>query len=44
MASNLLNDRTIRSTAPQEVEIFLNDGDGLRLRIRPNGGRVSDVN
>lgn len=39
MASNLLNDRTIRSTIPQEVEIFLNDGDGLRLRIRPNGGR-----
>ncbi|MFP5431459.1 MAG: tyrosine-type recombinase/integrase, partial [Gammaproteobacteria bacterium] len=39
MASNLLNDRTIRSTLPQDVEIFLNDGDGLRLRIRPNGGR-----
>lgn len=39
MASSLLNDRTIKAAQAKEGEYFLNDGDGLRLRVRPNGGR-----
>ena len=39
MAKNLLTDRKIRTTRPTKAVSYLNDGAGLRLRIRPDGAQ-----
>lgn len=39
MATNLLTDRECRNEKPKEKEHLLADGEGLFLRIRPNGSK-----
>lgn len=36
----MLTDRTIKLTKPATVDVFLNDGKGLYLRVRPSGSKV----
>lgn len=36
---NLLTDRKCRTALPKESLYYLNDGDGLRLRVRPDGSK-----
>lgn len=40
MAQNVLTDTKVRNAKPAEREFFLSDGDGLFLRIRPNGDKL----
>ena len=40
MAQNVLTDTKVRNAKPAEREYFLSDGDGLFLRIRPNGDKL----
>lgn len=41
MASlNLLKDITIKQAKPKEMDYFLNDGGGLRVRIKTNGSKI----
>lgn len=41
MASlNLLKDITIKQAKPKEMDYFLNDGGGLRVRIKTNGNKI----
>jgi integrase len=39
MATDRLNDRQIRLAKPTEKEYLLSDGQGLFLRVRPEGGK-----
>ena len=39
MATDRLNDRQIRLTKPRKKEYLLSDGQGLFLRVRPEGGK-----
>lgn len=35
-----LSDKEIKSAKPKEKEYILSDGDGLRLRVKPNGSKL----
>lgn len=35
-----LTDKEIKSAKPKEKEYILSDGDGLRLRVKPNGSKL----
>ena len=35
-----LSDKEIKSARPKEKEYILSDGDGLRLRVKPNGSKL----
>ncbi|HDY7733552.1 TPA: tyrosine-type recombinase/integrase [Vibrio vulnificus] len=35
-----LSDKEIKSAKPKEKEFILSDGDGLRLRVKPNGSKL----
>lgn len=39
MAQNLLSDAATRNAKPQAKEYLLSDGEGLFLRVRPNGSK-----
>lgn len=39
MSTNLLNDRQYRVAKPKDKEYLLSDGEGLFLRVRPNGAK-----
>lgn len=39
MPSKLLNSQKVKSAKPTDKEYVLNDGDGLRLRVRPQGSK-----
>jgi len=40
MATNVLSDRKVATAKPREKEYLLTDGDGLSLRVRPDGSRL----
>lgn len=40
MPANLLTDRKVATAKPKEKEYLLSDGEGLALRIRPDGSRL----
>lgn len=40
MAANLLTDRKVATAKPKPKEYLLSDGEGLALRIRPDGSRL----
>lgn len=39
-ATTRLTDKEIKSAKPKEKEYILSDGDGLRLRVKPNGSKL----
>ena len=39
MAEKLLTEQSCKNTKPQSKTFYLNDGAGLRLRVRPNGSK-----
>jgi hypothetical protein len=39
MAKQLLSDRRCASAKPKTKVYYYNDGNGLRLQVRPNGAR-----
>ncbi|MDW7664779.1 MAG: Arm DNA-binding domain-containing protein, partial [Nitrosomonadaceae bacterium] len=39
MAEKILTEQSCKNAKPQSKIFYLNDGAGLRLRIRPNGSK-----
>ncbi|MFZ3432760.1 integrase domain-containing protein [Vibrio harveyi] len=39
-----LNDKEIKKAKPREKEYILSDGDGLRVRVKPNGSKLWILN
>lgn len=40
MAQNVLSDRKVATAKPRDKEYLLTDGEGLNLRVRPDGSRL----